>query len=74
MHDIADKEGFYRTMIGEQLGYRYEVKKIIDKGSFGQVVQCVDMKDPNQRVVAVKICKNRKFDVDNAAVEIRLLK
>jgi hypothetical protein len=34
-YSIADKEGFYTARIGEQLGYRYEIKKIIDKGSFG---------------------------------------
>lgn len=32
------------------------------------------MKDPNQRFVAIKIGKNKKFDVDNAQVEVRLLK
>lgn len=65
-YSIADPEGFYKVQVGEQLGYRYEVKRTIDKGSFGQVVMCVDMKDENQRVVAVKIGKNKKFDVDNA--------
>ena len=35
---------------------------------------CVDMKDERQRVVAVKIGKNKKFDVDNAQVEVRILK
>lgn len=45
-YDLSDKEGFYKIQIGEQLGYRYEVKRIIDKGAFGQVVLCVDMKDP----------------------------
>jgi len=27
---------------------------------------CVDMKDPKKRIVAAKIGKNKKFDVDNA--------
>ena len=58
---------------GEQIGYRYEVIRPIDKGAFGQVIKCVDYKDPNQRIVAAKISKNKKFDVDNANVEIRLL-
>ena len=35
---------------------------------------CVDMKDPSKRLVAAKIGKNKKFDVDNAQVEIRILK
>lgn len=32
------------------------------------------MKDKNQRPVAVKISKNKKFDVDNANVEIRIIR
>ena len=72
-YSIADKEGFYNTRVGEHLGYRYLIRKIIDKGSFGQVVCCTDLADPNERIVAAKIGKNKKFDVDNANVEIRLL-
>ena len=46
---------------------------MIDQGAFGQVVKCIDYKDPKQRMVAAKISKNKKFDVDNANVEIRIL-
>lgn len=48
--------------------------KVIDNGAFGQVIKCIDMKDPHQRVVAAKISKNKKFDVDNANVEIKIVK
>ena len=61
-------------MVGEQLGYRYEVTKIIDQGAFGQVVQCIDFKDPKHKLVAAKLGKNKKFDVDNAHVEIKILR
>lgn len=47
--------------------------RVIDQGAFGQVVKCIDYKDPEQRMVAAKISKNKKFDVDNANVEIRIL-
>jgi dual specificity tyrosine-phosphorylation-regulated kinase 2/3/4 len=33
----------------------------------------LDFKDPNQRIVAAKLSKNKKFDVDNANVEIKIL-
>lgn len=46
----------------------------IDAGAFGTVIRCKDMKDKNQKVVAVKISKNKKFDIDNANVEIKILK
>ena len=32
------------------------------------------MKDPKKKLVAAKIGKNKKFDVDNAQVEIKILK
>ena len=38
------------------------------------MVCCTDCADPKQRQVAIKIGKNRKFDVDNAHYEIELLK
>lgn len=38
------------------------------------MIKCVDCKDPNRSVVAAKISKNKKFDVDNANVEIKILR
>lgn len=32
------------------------------------------MKDPNRRSVAIKISKNKKFDVNNAQIELRFIK
>ena len=34
-YSIANQDGFYNTRVGEQLGYRYLIKKVIDKGAFG---------------------------------------
>lgn len=56
------------------MAYRYEVVRVIDNGAFGQVIKCIDKKDPHQRIVAAKISKNKKFDVDNANVEIKIVK
>ena len=55
------------------MAYRYEVIALIDAGAFGQVMKCIDFKDPGQRIVAAKISKNKKFDLDNANVEIKIL-
>lgn len=63
---IANQDGFYNAREGEQLGYRYLIKKVIDNGNFGQVACCIDNADPNKKEVAVKIAKNGKFDFDNA--------
>lgn len=34
-YQIADREGYYHAEVGEQLGYRYEITKIVDQGAFG---------------------------------------
>lgn len=73
-HSLADREGYYKVKVGEQLNYRYQVTKVIDSGAFGSVVMCKDCADPKDRLVAAKISKSKKFDVDNANVEIKILK
>ena len=35
-------EGYYRVQIGDHLSYRYEIIKVLGKGSFAQVVECRD--------------------------------
>jgi dual specificity tyrosine-phosphorylation-regulated kinase 2/3/4 len=72
LQEVVDAEGYYRARIGEQIGYRYLVADIVDKGAFGQVVKCFDIKDGGKEV-AVKISRNKKFDVDNASVEYKIL-
>ncbi len=72
LQEIGDSEGYYRVRVGENLGYRYLVSDIVDKGAFGQVVKCLDYKE-NGREVALKISRNKKFDVDNAQVEYKIL-
>ena len=62
---MADAEGYYRARIGEQIGYRYLVNEIVDKGAFGQVVKCFDLKEGGKEV-AIKISRNKQFDFDNA--------
>ena len=72
MKHITDKDGFYKVHIGEQIGYRYLVERIVDKGAFGQVVQCKDMKEGG-RLVAIKLSSNKKRDTENAAKEAKYL-
>ena len=34
-YSLADQEGHYMAEVGEQLGYRYEITKVVDSGAFG---------------------------------------
>jgi dual specificity tyrosine-phosphorylation-regulated kinase 2/3/4 len=66
-----DDRGDYQIVIGDHLAYRYEVVDVLGKGSFGQVVRCVDHKTGG--LVAVKIIRNKKRFHQQALVEVNIL-
>ncbi|KAF2865533.1 hypothetical protein BDV95DRAFT_256185 [Massariosphaeria phaeospora] len=66
-----DERGDYNIVFGDHLAYRYEVVDLLGKGSFGQVVRCVDHKTGS--LVAVKIIRNKKRFHQQALVEVNIL-
>ncbi|KAI6712638.1 hypothetical protein JHW43_004866 [Diplocarpon mali] len=66
-----DERGDYSIVPGDHLSYRYEIVDVLGKGSFGQVVRCVDHK--NGGLVAVKIIRNKKRFHQQALVEVNIL-
>ncbi|KAF2239100.1 hypothetical protein EV356DRAFT_502049 [Viridothelium virens] len=66
-----DERGDYNIVYGDHLSYRYEVVDLLGKGSFGQVVRCVDHK--TGQLVAVKIIRNKKRFHQQALVEVNIL-
>ncbi|ODH51253.1 CMGC/DYRK/DYRK2 protein kinase [Paracoccidioides brasiliensis] len=66
-----DERGDYNIVLGDHLAYRYEIVDILGKGSFGQVVRCVDHK--TGALVAVKIIRNKKRFHQQALVEVNIL-
>ncbi|EER24632.1 kinase domain containing protein [Coccidioides posadasii C735 delta SOWgp] len=66
-----DDRGDYNIVIGDHLAYRYEIIDVLGKGSFGQVVRCVDHKTGT--LVAVKIIRNKKRFHQQALVEVNIL-
>ncbi|KXT12148.1 hypothetical protein AC579_10388 [Pseudocercospora musae] len=66
-----DERGDYNIVLGDHLAYRYEVVDILGKGSFGQVVRCIDHKAGG--LVAVKIIRNKKRFHQQALVEVGIL-
>jgi len=67
-----DERGDYNIVMGDHLSYRYEVIDVLGKGSFGQVVRCVDHKLGG--LCAVKIIRNKKRFHQQALVEVNILK
>jgi len=66
-----DEQGSYLHVIHDHLAYRYEILKVIGKGSFGHVMKAYDHK--TRSYVAVKVVRNEKRFHRQAAEEIRIL-
>lgn len=68
---FSSADGDLRFKTGDQLAYRYEIQKVLGKGSFGQVVQAYDHK--HKREVAIKIIKSSEKFQRQALTEIGIL-
>jgi len=66
-----DEQCSYIPVAHDHIAYRYEVLKVIGKGSFGQVIKAYDHKHHGH--VALKIVRNEKRFHRQAAEEIRIL-
>ncbi|CAD5226368.1 unnamed protein product [Bursaphelenchus xylophilus] len=66
-----DENGSYHLVPHDHIAYRYEILKIIGKGSFGQVIKAYDHK--YQQFVALKLVRNEKRFHRQAEEEIRIL-
>lgn len=66
-----DDTGDYKIVVGDHIGYRYEIVEFLGQGSFGTALRCIDHKKKEQ--VAVKIVKNKKKYYYQASVELKIL-
>ncbi|XP_066594622.1 dual specificity tyrosine-phosphorylation-regulated kinase 2-like [Prorops nasuta] len=71
-NDYDNDQGLYIHMPHDHVAYRYEVLKVIGKGSFGQVVKAFDHKTYEH--VALKMVRNQKRFHRQAAEEISILR
>lgn len=67
-----DESGNYKIIPKDHICYRYEILEYLGKGSFGQVVKCLDHKC--NELVAIKIIKNKKMFYQQATTEAKLLR
>lgn len=76
-YGFDDNDGNYIIRPRDHIEYRYEIRRVLGTGSFGNVVLCADHKFPTtkaHRMVAVKIIKNELDWSLQAVSEIKLLK
>lgn len=66
-----DEAGTYLVSAHDHVSYRYEVLKVLGKGSFGQVLKAYDHK--TQTHVALKIVRNEKRFHRQAQEEVKIL-
>lgn len=66
-----DDKGDYKIITNDHLGYRYELKTFLGKGSFGTAMKCFDHK--TKKDVALKVIKNKKKYYYQAGVELKIL-
>ena len=66
-----DESGTYLVSAHDHVMYRYEVLKVLGKGSFGQVLKAYDHK--TQMHIALKIVRNEKRFHRQAQEEIKIL-
>ena len=68
---MDDQDGYFIVTAGEHILYRFEIIKVLGKGSFAQVVSAIDHK--TGKTVAIKINRNTEVDHKFAKQEAKLL-
>ncbi|XP_014209452.1 dual specificity tyrosine-phosphorylation-regulated kinase 2 [Copidosoma floridanum] len=71
-NEYDNDKGSYIHITHDHVAYRYEVLKVIGKGSFGQVVKAYDHKKHEH--VALKMVRNEERFHRQAQEEVRILK
>ncbi|KAI3626833.1 POM1 [Malassezia furfur] len=66
-----DERGDYEVNLRDHLAFRYEIVRVLGRGSFGQVLQCKDHKTGEH--VAIKLIRNKKRFHHQALVEVRIM-
>jgi dual specificity tyrosine-phosphorylation-regulated kinase 2/3/4 len=66
-----DHAHHYRCNVGDHIAYRYEIRSVLGKGAFGQVLRCFDHKA--QANVALKLIINTEQMHDQGKIETSIL-
>lgn len=66
-----DSQHHYKAQIGDHIAYRYEIRAVLGKGAFGQVLRCFDHKTKKQ--VALKLIVNTKLMHEQGRIECAIV-
>jgi dual specificity tyrosine-phosphorylation-regulated kinase 2/3/4 len=66
-----DGHHHYKAVVGDHIAYRYEIRTVLGKGSFGQVIRCYDHK--MKYSVALKIIVNTELMHEQGRVECSIV-
>ena len=66
-----DSQHHYKAVIGDHIAYRYEIKAILGKGAFGQVIRCFDHK--TKQNVALKLVVNTELMHEQGRIECSII-
>jgi hypothetical protein len=69
---FRDKENNYKALVGDHIGYRFEIIRVIGSGAFGKVLEVMDHK--HSRKYALKILKVSEELYQQFKLEIKILK
>ena len=66
-----DSNSHYRALVGDHIAYRFEIRAVLGKGAFGQVIRCFDHKTKTS--VALKIIVNTEIMQEQGRVEVGII-
>lgn len=67
-----DESGNYKIVTNDHLAYRFEILEVLGKGSFGQVLKCLDHK--SHQICAIKVIKNKRRFHKQSVYELKILR
>ncbi|KAL4418786.1 hypothetical protein ABPG77_005500 [Micractinium sp. CCAP 211/92] len=70
-HGYDDNRGDYLPVVGDHIAYRFEVVGTLGRGSFGQVLRCID--HAHGQPVALKMIRSKRRFQKQAAIEAGIL-
>lgn len=70
-YGFDDSNSHYNANVGDHIAYRYEIRAVLGKGAFGQVIRCFDHK--TKQSVALKVIVNTEIMQEQGRIEVGII-